>query len=118
MMKPDDLKKLIAGASRSTQSLNPSLVAGLPSAEPQQSPVPALAIHSQTEKRRPFCRHIRITARRVRLQDPDNAVVKFIIDGLRKAGVIEDDTASHITLEVTQEKVSQFAKQGTLIEVT
>lgn len=32
--------------------------------------------------------------------DPDNYAGKFLLDGLTKAGVIEDDSFSHITLAV------------------
>lgn len=113
----ESLKQLIAGASQSTRELNP-MVTGLPAAKPQSRPVPSLARDSANEGRSPRRCHICITARRVRLQDPDNAIVKWIIDGLRYNGIIADDTTDHITLEVRQEKVSQKCKQGTEIKIS
>lgn len=116
-MDAKKLEEMLSGASASTRQLNPSLVAGVLAAEPEPRPVPALARSQADEGCRPRRRHIRITARRTRLCDPDNQVVKFIIDALRYNGIIADDTTYDITLEVGQEKVSQKIKEGTLIEV-
>lgn len=53
-----------------------------------------------------------------RLLDPDNVCPKYFIDCLRYAGLIPDDRAQDITLEVRQEKVGTKDEEGTLIEVT
>ena len=60
---------------------------------------------------------VSITRMSRRSLDPDNAVAstKCVIDGLRGAKVIENDTADHITLEVRQE-ISRIPR--TVIEVT
>lgn len=116
-MQEKTLEEMLKNASSTTRSLNPDLVAGVSTAKPKPCIVPPLASGQADEGRGARRRHVRITARRVRLCDPDNQVVKFIIDGLREAGIIDDDTTAHITLEVGQEKVGQKCKQGTLIEV-
>ena len=59
--------------------------------------------------------HIRLTARRKRLIDPDNLVFKYFIDCLRYAGAIPDDRAEDVTIETKQEKTRQ--KEETVIEL-
>lgn len=59
--------------------------------------------------------HIRLTARRKRLIDPDNLVFKYFIDCLRYAGAIPDDRAEDVTIETRQEKTRE--KEETLIEL-
>lgn len=61
---------------------------------------------------------VRFTFRRVRLLDPDNAAagVKDLLDGLRAASLVTDDTERAIALEVRQEKTAK-ADQGTVIEI-
>ena len=64
-------------------------------------------------------RVVRITSVRNRLLDPDNLVggCKYIIDALRKAEVIKDDTEKDICLEVYQVKVKTRKEEKTIIEV-
>lgn len=65
----------------------------------------------------------RVTVRIIRCSvgslDPDNLTgsVKWIIDGLRAAGLIEDDTAAQINLDVSQLQVATRKAQGTYIEI-
>ena len=59
--------------------------------------------------------HIRLTARRKRLIDPDNLVFKYHIDCLRYAGAIPDDRESDVTIETRQEKTR--GQEETLIEL-
>jgi len=49
---------------------------------------------------------VRITSLRRRLIDPDNLCPKYFIDCLRYAGLIPNDRAQDIILEVEQFKVS------------
>ena len=68
-----------------------------------------------------YARHrVRIVSKRVRLCDPDNLVggVKHLVDALRIARVIPEDDPKAITLEVSQEKVSSYAKEETWVEVS
>jgi hypothetical protein len=59
--------------------------------------------------------HIRLTARRKRLIDPDNLIFKYHIDCLRYAGVLVDDSEKNITIEARQEKTR--GEEETLIEL-
>lgn len=59
-----------------------------------------------------------VTGFRVRLLDPDNVCPKYFIDCLRYAGLIPNDRASDITLEVRQEKVKLKSDERTEIELT
>ena len=63
---------------------------------------------------------VRIVSKRVRLCDPDNLVggVKHLVDALRIAEIIPEDDPQAITLEVSQEKVSSYAKEETWVEVS
>lgn len=63
---------------------------------------------------------VRIVSKRVRLCDPDNLVggVKHLVDALRLAEIIPEDDPKAITLEVSQEKVSSYAKEETWVEVS
>lgn len=55
------------------------------------------------EKGNPGRIRVGIVSYRKRLIDPDNLCPKYFIDCLRYAGIIPDDSAKHITLEVSQE---------------
>ena len=61
---------------------------------------------------------VRIESFRVRLTDPDNLCPKYWIDCARYAGLIPDDSASHIKVQVTQTKVKTFAEEGTRLTIT
>lgn len=60
--------------------------------------------------------HVRITSFRSRLLDPDNLCPKYFIDCLRYSGLIPDDRAQDIALEVRQEKVKR-TEERTEIEI-
>ena len=49
------------------------------------------------------CR-VSIVSFRRRGVDPDNLCCKWVVDALRYSGIIQDDTAKHIELQVRQEK--------------
>ena len=62
---------------------------------------------------------IRIHCKRKRLADPDNLSAKAVIDGIREAGIFEDDNAKNIK-EVSfeeQEKCKTDAEEETIIEI-
>jgi hypothetical protein len=59
---------------------------------------------------------VRIVAFRCRLLDPDNLCPKYIIDGLRYAGLLPDDRPQDIALEVAQEKANSASEER--IEIT
>lgn len=58
---------------------------------------------------------VSIRSRRVNLLDPDNLYVKDIIDQLRYARLIPEDTPEVIEIEITQEKVSSYKQEETII---
>jgi hypothetical protein len=60
---------------------------------------------------------ISITSKRIRLLDPDNLCVKYIIDALRYCEVIQDDTTKEIEVYIKQEKVKKRKEEKTIIEV-
>ena len=62
---------------------------------------------------------VSIVSRRVNLLDPDNLVggCKHLIDSLRVAGIIPEDTPQAIDLTVSQEKVSSYKDEETRVEV-
>lgn len=98
--------------------LNAAPVCEAPTAEPQHSPLQELEDRPKGQARNSAKCLIRIESRRVRIQDPDNAVAKFHIDAIRYAGIIPDDTTAEIELAITQTKVATKAEEGTLITLT
>jgi hypothetical protein len=62
---------------------------------------------------------LRITLRRTRLQDGDNAAsgCKWIVDAIKRQRLIIDDSPKYIRLEVLQEQVATEAEIGTLVEI-
>ena len=117
-LKPNDLKTMLANASRSTQRLNPSVVAGVSAAIVEPGALSPLASRPQNEAGGTGRVCVTITVATTRLRDPDNTVVKWLVDAMRYAGIIRDDAETDILLNVRQVKVKTKAQQGTLIEVT
>jgi hypothetical protein len=108
-----NLYALFPRASKSFFALN----GALSGAEPEQS-----LRHEQVAKAKgkkaDSIRHVlRITSFRTCLLDTDNLCPKYFIDALRIAGVIEDDTAEHIDLQLSQEKVARRSEEKTVIEI-
>ena len=62
---------------------------------------------------------VSIKSKRVNLLDPDNLVggCKHLIDSLRLAGIIPEDTPEALELSVSQEKVSSYRDEETQVEV-
>jgi len=75
------------------------------------------ALHAPSEvKTRSLGRcRVSFTCYRVRKQDPDNAVVKWFVDALRRAKIIQDDTEEAIELQVRQVKCSTKKEERTEI---
>lgn len=93
-------------------------IGGQPSgAVAKQHPRSSLQGSSQNKTRHPRKCLVRVTCYRVRKQDPDNGVYKFHIDALRHAGLVDDDTADAIDLQVSQQKVQSRADERTEITI-
>ena len=62
---------------------------------------------------------VSFTGYRVRPLDPDGFAgsTKDLLDGIRRAGLIPDDSWRHITLETQQEKVKTYAEECMVIEI-
>ena len=60
---------------------------------------------------------VRFISRRCRLIDPDNLTPKYLLDGLRYAGLLYDDRAQDITVSCEQEKANSKAEEETVIEI-
>lgn len=52
------------------------------------------------------------------LTDPDNTCAKYVIDSLRYAGILYDDTPEAITLTVKQVRVKTRKEEKTVVELT
>lgn len=61
---------------------------------------------------------IRVESRRRRLIDPDNLCPKYLIDCLRYAEVIPDDSARYVEVQTTQTRVQTKAEEGTQVTIT
>ena len=60
---------------------------------------------------------VSIRSARVNLLDPDNLYVKDIIDQLRYAELIPEDTPDILEIEITQAKVKHYKEEETIIKV-
>lgn len=89
------------------------------SAQLKQCVGDALHENRKAETRHPGKRIVRITCFRARqLQDPDNGIYKWHIDAIRRAGLVDDDTAQAIRLEIQPEvKVATVEEEKTVIEI-
>ncbi len=58
-----------------------------------------------------------ITSFRRRLLDTDNLVGKYVVDSLRYAGLIFDDSPDQITLTVRQRKVAHKGEERTEVTI-
>lgn len=62
--------------------------------------------------------HLRVVSIRKRLLDPDNLSVKWLIDCLRYARIIQGDEPDKITLQVEQRKCAKGEAETTQIFIT
>jgi len=92
-------------------------IEGLPSAKPKRGVRVKSMGKGQSEEGMRAEYTISIRSRRVRLLDPDNLYVKDVIDQLRYAGVIPEDTPEVVEIDITQEKVSGYKQEETIIEI-
>lgn len=89
----------------------------VPSAKPEQT-VCHDSLGKETRETQGTTRiAIRISSFRQRLVDPDNLCPKYIIDGLRYAGLIPNDREEDISLTVEQRRVLLRSDERTEIEL-
>ncbi len=72
---------------------------------------------AQGEDERPGRFVVRFESRRKRLLDPDNVCPKYILDGLRYAGLIPNDRPEDINLQITQTKVGSKEEEETIVTI-
>lgn len=92
---------------------------------PKQQPRPPVALEPapRGEDPNPVCSHHRtklvITSHRTHMLDPDNLAggSKYLIDGLRGCGLIEEDSWEKLELEIRQKKVSDLEAEKTVLEI-
>jgi hypothetical protein len=119
----NEILRRFPGASPAfiARNADPEPVGGLQNTLAQPHPRPLVARPDDRKATSPTCRlsRVTITSYRRRLIDIDNLCggSKFLIDALRYAKLIPDDSPEHITLEVRQEKVAQKSQEGTLVEI-
>ena len=102
--------------ARRNPELNPNRCLGAV-AEPE-CPVRDGAVRPPpTEKENPSLYKVSVISFRKRLIDPDNLIAKYHIDAIRYEGLIPDDSAKHIVLEVRQEKVHTKGIERTEITI-
>lgn len=117
-LTPTEFNELLARPSVAARNLDLLEVQGA-----VHAPKPERAIREkplaagEREKESPSRVAVRIESRRSRLIDPDNLCPKYLIDGLRYSGLLQDDNPEQITLEVTQTKVKK-GEEETIIELT
>lgn len=72
---------------------------------------------TEGEEKGPNRVQIRITAYRARLLDADGPCVKAVVDCLRYAGAIRDDTVEDVEILTIQRKVKHRKEEMTLVEL-
>lgn len=101
-----------------------AVVAAAPDPEPQPDFRQALDRDPQAQGGRAATAaprpHVHFHLHRVQLLDRDNkyASVKLVLDAIRYAGLIHDDTEQDIDLTVTQTRVANYAEQGTGVVIS
>jgi hypothetical protein len=126
-MTPSDFKKLQEkfpigpGVTKLNLSNNDNTKTGtgLPAAKPQRDQATALESAIPREEKSMGRPTARFVFHRQRLLDRDNAWAgaKDLLDGLRAAGLVSDDTEAAIELKVEQVKVAHRADQKTVVEI-
>lgn len=96
----------------------PHLSCPAPSPEPERRSENGVSRSDAPKESDPIVRkRVAITSYRCRLCDPDNLVVKWHVDALRYAGLLQDDSYQHIELTVRQEQVHHEIDERTEIEL-
>lgn len=103
--------------ARRNPELNPTRGVGT-IAEPECPVRDGTLRPTPTQKENPSLYKVSVISFRKRLIDPDNLIAKYHIDAIRYEGLIPDDSAKHIVLEVRQEKVFESNAERTEIEIT
>jgi hypothetical protein len=115
-MTEDQLRRMFPHASASFVRANSDRGPGQ-GPEPERCPQHEPERPDAPEEGHPQKVRVRVTCVRNRLIDPDNLYVKHHIDCLRYAGLVRDDSADEIRLEVTQRKAQALEEEKVILEV-
>jgi len=116
MVTEYELQRHFPNASKSCVKANAQDGGGLQAPKPER-PVchaPVEKVERKEEGTGRFSVHIE--SRRTRLLDPDNCTTKFLVDCLRHAGILPDDSAKYVSHSVSQTKVKK-GEECTVITV-
>jgi hypothetical protein len=124
-LTPRALLRLFPNASKSTLAANgfggkpQDYAPGVCDAERESKPVRPLDGGARGEETSPQRAHLRITRFGQRLLDDDNlrGGAKPLIDCLKEAGLLHDDSPEWLTLDVKQERVPA-GMERTEVEIT
>jgi hypothetical protein len=124
-LTPRALLRLFPNASKSCLAANrhsgkpQDYAPGVCNAEPQRDEAETLERGDQGKEESPGRAHVRIKRFGTRLLDDDNlrGGAKPLIDCLKEAGLIHDDSPKWIDLDVTQEQVPA-GYERTEVEIT
>lgn len=101
-----------------TAAKRPAPTVKVQNTEPKQAVCTIALAEVESEKGSHGRIGVRVLSKRARLLDIDNIAVKYIVDELRYAGLLRDDSPADIELTVTQEKVAHREDECTLIELS
>jgi hypothetical protein len=108
------LRRRLIEASASNRPLAPRLLDAITQPRAERKPTRAHRSKDGSSPRVVF----RIVRRACRLVDADNlGGAKFLIDAIRRSGLIPDDDPRSIKLELEQEEVETRAEQGVKVEI-
>lgn len=126
-LTPRAFQRIFPHASKSTFAANFGAGAnprdyapGVSNAEPEFQPIQALDGSLPGEEKGPQRARVRIKRYGYRILDADNATggCKPLIDCLKEAGLIENDSPEYIDLEVVQQLVMRREEERTEIQIT
>jgi len=127
-VNPHEILRRFPGASKSTLAANSKDYGpGVPQerkasdnpppGEPECLPDQALELVHQAQEGVGARIIVRITCRRVHLQDPDNGLFKPLVDQLRYSQLLPEDDHGTIKLETDQIRVATKKEEGTEVEI-
>lgn len=121
-MTRDELQNLFPNASEHFLRVNATdprrsdrTKPGSPAAVLEHRPDDALAIAPPVKAPDAGKFVVRVESQRVNLLDEDNLCEKYVVDGLRYAGIIPCDKADRCRIITTQKKVATFAQEKTRV---
>lgn len=114
-MNEQRFKELFPRASRATIDAN----CAIPDAKPQPDQAPALGSAAQGKAQSVERVIVRFTGYRCKPLDPDNFAggVKDLLDGIRRAKLVQDDSYWQIRLQTEQERVARKSEERTTVEI-